>query len=78
MPADSIKVSVLGTEKEVPINVREYYSILDDNKNYVDVYCIANTEIIKLGNSGNEVSRTITNDSYESFRVQRVSLQDLD
>ena len=53
-------------------------SILDDNKNYVDVYCIANTEIIKLGNSGNEVSRTITNDSYESFRVQRVSLQDLD
>jgi hypothetical protein len=29
MPADSIKVSVLGTEKEVPINVREYYSILD-------------------------------------------------
>ena len=53
-------------------------SILDNNKNYVDVYCIANTEIIKLGNSGNEVSRTITNDSYESFRVQRVSLQDLD
>ena len=52
--------------------------ILGNNKNYVDVYCIANTEIVKLSNSGYEVSRTLTNDSYESFRVQRVTLQDLD
>lgn len=69
----SIYKSGVTYKAEIPLN------LLGQNKNYVDVYCVAYTDLVKLGADKVSDGKIITTSKgYESFRIQRVSLQDLD
>ena len=54
-------------------------SLLTPDKNYIEIYVVAKTTILKYNNDGGESK--IDNDSlkaYSSFRIQKVGLTDLD
>lgn len=72
-----VKTSILVSGKtykaDVPLN------LLGENQNYVDVYCLAHTDLVKY--AADKVSDgkiTSTSNAFESFRIQRVTLQNLD
>ena len=53
-------------------------SLLSSNSNYVEVYAVAQTTIIRNNNDGTEGDPTNTSTSYTTVRIQKVGLTDLD
>lgn len=53
-------------------------SLLPSNSNYVEIYAVTYTEIVRNTNDGTDTISNATSNSYATVRIQRVGLTDLD
>lgn len=71
-PINTYYTSGVTYKAEIPL------SLLSSNQNYVEIYAVVQTTIIKNNNDGTEGDPFNTSASYSTFRIQKVGLTDLD
>ena len=72
------KIITEGISSGVTYKVKVPLSIIDENHDSLKIYCVAYTRIIKKGVNGS-IKKTIDSPvGFDSFRIQRVGLTDLD